>query len=741
MIKHEYINELENKIGNWTLLISDLGKFWALECLEGGYPTKLLIFYAKNGQIVSESNLLSNLSNTDTTLKDLNFLFVEELLSSKNIVKKIENIVLPVQQGESWDDYRPARPEDFVGRLDSQEKILKFFEAIKNGSTNNRVFAITGNSGMGKSSLIAKIRSKSKNRHYKNKIFVYAVDVRAARNHDYILSSIINCFKEAKNSGFINTGSVEITDYSNPFNSTSILPALIELKKKKRVLCLIFDQFEEIYSKPELYSIFEKAKELFLEVTSLKENIVIGFAWKTDSTVYQEHPAYYFWHSLRDFRFNIDLHPFIKKDSERVLSIFEKQIKEKLPRDLKNKLVNYSQGYPWLLKKLCIHIYGKLNEKKSIKNLITNNLDIKFLFDKDLQELSKEEKVCLQLVAERAPVDWFEIAEITKSHVLQKLIEKRLLIRNGELIIVYWDIFQEYILTKNIPSLPFNYMPASPSFNTFISSIKELKKGRGTSYKDLSRKIKVTEKTGLNIVSDLFMFNIVNGDNNQISLKDEINNTDLISILSYLRTVFSSHVIVQELKLTKQNLLITNEEMISILKRLNPSAEYNLKTWQLYSKRIGKWLTCLGYLTPKDGQLINKERELNDVDLSYSLKKTVGSGHGFTLFTASPQKTLETLNIIIEKNEDANWFIQNGYKNSFLILKRLKIIECKKNKITIINKIDVAANPSKIVLEKCLEEQVFIEIKNAIDILGEDYLDAISLAEIINLIPSGFSGQ
>ena len=42
----------------------------------------------------------------------------------------------------------------------SRKVLLDFLEGIRMGESNTRVFAVTGDSGMGKSSLIAKIRSR-----------------------------------------------------------------------------------------------------------------------------------------------------------------------------------------------------------------------------------------------------------------------------------------------------------------------------------------------------------------------------------------------------------------------------------------------------------------------------------------------------------------------------------------------------------------------------------------------------
>ncbi|MFW1489837.1 hypothetical protein ACEV9X_23160, partial [Vibrio parahaemolyticus] len=86
------------------------------------------------------------------------------------------------------------------------------------------------------------------------------------------------------------------SDPDAPLSSDSIQAYLESVERQEKVICLVFDQFEELYSKPELFSIFESAKSLMLDVAALKGNISLGFAWKTDSTTQQDHPAYHMWH-------------------------------------------------------------------------------------------------------------------------------------------------------------------------------------------------------------------------------------------------------------------------------------------------------------------------------------------------------------------------------------------------------------------------------------------------------------
>ncbi|HFE3247675.1 TPA: hypothetical protein ACF3G2_004366, partial [Escherichia coli] len=151
------------------------------------------------------------------------------------------------------------------------------------------------------------------------------VDVRAATGPEYIYSSVLTALKLAQKNGFGDPHiNLIVTNVSSPLSSDSIKYYLESLIKKKQIICVIFDQFEELYSKQELYEVFERARELLLNAAALQLNFCLGFAWKTDSTTHSEHPAYFFWHQLSDYRITRKLSPFTDIESGVAISIFEK---------------------------------------------------------------------------------------------------------------------------------------------------------------------------------------------------------------------------------------------------------------------------------------------------------------------------------------------------------------------------------------------------------------------------------
>jgi DNA (cytosine-5)-methyltransferase 1 len=106
------------QIGEWILLVTPFGTFWAVTVLKGGIPSNVICYYARTGKLVEEQELLDNIALTDSSLSKLDF---------SKIISTIE--VVEVQRGDDWNDYRPARPQDFVGRT-------KDINAIRNQNNN-----------------------------------------------------------------------------------------------------------------------------------------------------------------------------------------------------------------------------------------------------------------------------------------------------------------------------------------------------------------------------------------------------------------------------------------------------------------------------------------------------------------------------------------------------------------------------------------------------------------------------
>lgn len=660
-------------VGDWILLVTPYGRFWAAPILQSGVPAGVLTLDAKTGLRITDHELLRSIGKTDTSLATLDFLFGLRG-SSTNIPTAIAigpEKVVQVEHGESWTDYRPARPQDFVGRSEPQTKLLAFLGNVRAGTTATRVFAITADSGMGKSSLIAKLRSTAANTRNRGHLFVYAIDCRAAANSTYIPAALISGIRAAAAQGFGNQDpNAQVSDHSDPLDSESIRAFLHSLEEQKQVVCIIFDQFEELYSKSDLFSVFEEAQRLFLSAVSASSNLVLGFAWRTDSTVQQDHPAYYMWHRLADHRFQVSLGPLSPSEVGRALGSFERELNERLRPEIRRQIAEISQGYPWLVKKLCIHLYEQLRAGGKQADF-AETLDVASLFDRDLQQLTQPEQTCLTLIARSAPADWYEILENSGVEVLRALQDKRLVVRSGDRLNLYWDIFREYVLTKTVPSIPFTYMPSAPSLSALLRVARELSVEHGRSLMQLSAVSGLGEKTVGNVVRDLKMFGIATGEHAAPRLDSAVASGRVEDVLLRIRRVLQRHSLTIELSRRETGTRITIEDLERTLRALNPSP-HRAETWRGYAERMGAWLTAAGLLVQDNAGGWKREDAGSTVPQQLPLHR-----HRVGAFTgdAPPVRAVAALAWLQGSGPQSyDAVCSKGFRNAMLVLTQLKLV-------------------------------------------------------------------
>lgn len=667
-------------LGDWTLLVSTFGRFWTVYTLRGGTPYGVLIFNAENGRHISDAETLNNISKLDCAIVEYD-LYVgidnkEESISHK--APKIPNVV-EVQIGDSWEDYRPARPQDFVGRESIQKEIIGFLGNIKDKKTDTRIFAITGNSGMGKSSLIAKVRQRTRNKFYKNRFYTYAVDIRGAKTPSYISASLLKCLRLAQEQGFGETIDLQLTDPSTPLSSPMVIDYLESLEKQGQVICLIFDQFEELYSKPELFSIFSAAKDLMLDVASHKSNIALGFAWKTDSSTHQDHPAYHMWHDLSDYRKLYKLDVFDNGEIAKSITTFEKEVNYNLPVGLRHQITQSCQGFPWLLKKLCINLHESKKKGHESESVLAD-LDVRRLFENDLEALTQTELACLRIIAQKAPADWSEVIEISGISVLNNLVYKRLIVKSGDRLNVYWDIFKDYILTGIVPAVPFNYIPTS-DLSSMLNVYGALSANSFLESKDIANRTMLKEKTVWNIGADLVMFGLAERSGVKFKHHRGFAEQNDITMLNALREKIHNHLLKINLYKNRPGQPVTHNYIKETLKECLPKAKYGDKTWVIYTNRLINLLMSTGYLVKAGREYIVQDTGSAVLDRTKIGRRGKQKGLLFSA-TASPASVCDAIKLISE-NISLDELLGKGYRNSLTVLKRFDLISVNDELITL----------------------------------------------------------
>lgn len=673
-------------LANRTLCITDLGEFWVAPAVgpTSGVADTALVFYAKDGKPVLNNSLLQQLNSRDSNLKSLQWISGGEQIVSVGTVsdtslrQELDNIA-PVPVADDWSDYRPARPADFVGRDALLKNIINYFEDVRTEQSSTHLLAIKAPSGWGKSSFLVKLRALCSLRGNKDRFFLYAVDCRTASSPRYPELSMKKCFDEAVSSSFVDTHGVScrIPSAGQPFSDPSTQTLLGELKNSKKLIVLFFDQFEEITTKQELAELFIQIKMLCSAVESAGENVILGFSWKTDGAIPADHPAYHVWHSFADRRREFELPLFSKSDISKLLGRLAKELNTPIEHGLGRLLAEHCQGYPWLLKKLCVHVFQVLQAKPAMqRDLLDRALDVDALFKKDLADLCHVQIACLERIAGDSPADHFKIAEQFGEATVDVLINRRLVVRNSGKLVLYWDIFRDFVLSKQVPAIPARYIPVtSPQTAKLVMDSC----GKISSISELCDKLSLQRGTIDNVARDLVMIGVCSYDRKSEKLKliHQVPRESLAAAFKF----FSSHALLRKAiehygKGFRQVPLST---VINLWSLEFLGGGYAEKTISVVARRMVLWFQSLGVLTVDGSEMVAHHVDKGPPG-DFTQFRTEGRkrrGRRLFLGEAPPARVLN----VVRKLTNLSCCIAPTDRNALYALNGLRLITSTKNPV------------------------------------------------------------
>lgn len=594
-----------------VLMVTDVGKFWIMPIIDphSPYITAVKAFNASTGSIITDPKLLDELKAKSNTYSDFQWI-VDCKQTNPDISRQIDeeySSIVQVLCGDDWRDYRPARPEDFVGRKNIIQDIFLYFKAVIDDRSRTRVFSLKAPSGMGKSSVVLKIDSIAKKKSKKYHYFTYCVDVRTAMSSRYVEMVLKSCFFEADKAGFtdVKNRSISALTVEQFFEESSIISTLQYLKRNGKCIVIIFDQFEELISKKELFSLFKKIQALCNVVDAIQGRLILGFSWKTDLTLPAEHPAYFWWSNLSDRRKEFELSQFTASEIKSAIMIFGKQLGEKIDPILSNYLARQCQGYPWLLKKLCIHVFNLIKDGNSQESVIGQKLNIVDLFQRDIAELSPDQESCLKEIALQSPANYFDIVNLYRNEVVKSLVDNRLVIRRASKLTLYWDIFKDYVINKIVPALDLDYIPQH-QYSSIANIVVYLLKNNNIDSNKVCTELSLKASTLDNAMIDMVMFGIASRTDGIIQLTY----TDEAIIINTLQNFFKKHIVYQALKKQHKEGFDYNS-FVSLFNSLYTNTNLSLKTQKIYSAKLFKWFECLDLVYGNAGIYKIKESSMN----------------------------------------------------------------------------------------------------------------------------------
>jgi hypothetical protein len=662
-IKLPEIDQISGRVETITLLVTDQKDFfWVAEEMgESNIPERAIIFptpkaksYLSSEEWEKYFSIHKIWENLEVTVFNPTVIEPKDKSTNQSILEVEKVTVSQINQADSFDDYHhPCRPKDFFGRLEPQREFWDFVNNVRNENTDFRVVSFSGSTGLGKSSLVLKLASDCRQQpEYKDNFYIYHVDVTSVNQEKatlFVIAAIRKALQEAIRIGFVELPNhqVSIESAEPPYFSSKSIKLLIEtLKKSGKVIVIFFDQFEEILTKDSLsylYGLFEKAA---YEVDSIKENIVLGFCWRTGVNLPSTNQAYLTWHNLVNVRKDIYFSEFSQQDSSSLLDGFKGYLAKtgkRLPKSIRDWLLENCQNQPWLLKRFCGDIYNQpsnISEFDPQQKKVITKFDIKRIFDEDIKiaTVTRECNSCLRYIAKCSPVSIMDVCTKFDVNVINSLLNSKLVIQTGENYKIYWDMFREYLLERKLPEMTISYRPRTrisvllKIFRLLKSceTISDLESGSGgkngiveNAVLDLQNFFQVTrnKENGKIIASEIFL-----------NLKDE-------EIAEKLAEQIEDHVVIKKMyEQLKPGESMWKDDFKKLLgKILCEGKEMNSRTPKNYASKMLSWFCFAGLLEIKDDWLVvrpthpkqGKQKgkpELCDLDKRKRSKRSVSPG-------------------------------------------------------------------------------------------------------------------
>jgi Restriction endonuclease len=497
------------------------------------------------------------------------------------------SVIITVTGSKSDFEYQPpASPKYFVGRESSIEQVMGFL------SGQVAVLILNAKSGWGKSSLALKLEQIVCNRGG----YALVVDSRTANNRRFVTDALRRAAREAAELGVLTLPANE--------SWASLASALQTIRlshwNRQAPIVLFFDQFENVFRDEPLTKEF---RDLALGARELLGRLSVGFAWKTDDIGWIEDFPYQLRDEIKSGGILPRIEPLNPQDITALLKRLEREFGHSLTSDLSQRLREFSQGLPWLFKKLAAHILRELESGVTQERLASEGLNIKKLFDADLALLSGKEAAALRHVAKHAPMPVSDVSESISPAVIRTLIHSRLIVEVGPSLDIYWDIFRDYLNSGRIP-VQDSYIIRQTPLSVARLLREVVRDGGDGDIRDIARRLKTSENALFNLSRELRLLGVTEYEPNRVRLIAEIlDSTDREAelrnrVTSALRnhrafSIFSD--------MTAQYGVATVDGFARSLPGAFPAVQIKATTWRTYARSFLLWLEYAG-LAIRSGQ-------------------------------------------------------------------------------------------------------------------------------------------
>lgn len=503
--------------------------------------------------------------------------------ATRSAVEAVHDVVVEVRSGNSDFEYQlPVAPKYFVGR---KEAIQEFTSAIEHDAG---VVVINAQSGWGKSSLSLQFKRTIE----QTGGVAVVLDCRTVSRSSYVAQALRLGATRAVRAGLLTL------DPEASWASTSSGIATLQRSTwtEEARLLLMFDQFENVFRDEVLTREF---RDLAMALGDANLPVIAGFAWKTDVVGWTEGYPFQLRDAIRNQGSVINLEPLGPSEIGTILRRLEKAIGSSLLPELKVKLREYSQGLPWLVKKLSSHILSEAARGVSQADLAAEALNIQRLFEADLANLQPQEVEALRWIAKYAPVAIGEATEKYPATLVQSLLDQRLVVQVAERLDTYWDTFRDYLNTGRVPIEDSYILRQLP---LWVGRMLQQLADRGGSLmvEDLAEALSITENVVANVVRDARLLGLVSSGEGEVRLLDaDPGDDELESVLrERVRSALRRHRAFTQYQELSERLggRVEIAAVAAMLPKTYPAVAASNETWLTYARAFIRWMEYAGFV-------------------------------------------------------------------------------------------------------------------------------------------------
>jgi hypothetical protein len=566
------------------LLVTNSGPFLLQVCAgDGGATPSAFLLVREDGRVVSDNIFLQAVRQNLSDLKEL----VPILPQSRLAVGRKE-IPEGLIVGNDWADYRlPAPPEFFVGREVVTERLL----TVLTGPSNPGVVQLKSRSGVGKSSLMAFLTRRLLNSSV-------SVQLYDARN----IKSVLDVWSVVQRFAAAGTPPADGGDIENQMR------AMLARSKGRSVL--IIDQFEYTFAFPDLYEAYEL---IALAAVKLRPHVSVLFARKNDLlTTYDDSRISL--ERLNEMSESILLEDFRPKEAVELIEQISKHSGKPVSADVKSYVLEFAQGFPWLLKRTMAHVL-KLRNKGGIQaEVMPAALKLDDLFDEELEELDELERDYLVRITQRLPATYQELDRCFDEDpylpgILEKLTRDKLLRLSGSTYDTYNDVFKEYLVYKRLPDFRLSYVYRLGPTMVLGAFRRVAEIGKFTN-ETLGHELHKASGTTYNLLRELRNQGLVDRDGSAWVVPEAV--LDAMGrgrLGEYIRQQLVKNGLVADLlSHIHSNGFILVAEVPEFLQGRFPFVSASRATWDMYAKILLKWLRTVR-LVSAAGLRVESSRE------------------------------------------------------------------------------------------------------------------------------------